>query len=611
MQFNEAQQGAVDFYQGPCLTLAGPGSGKTAVITHRTKNLIEKYGVSPSEILVVTFTKAAAMEMKERFLSLTNQTSTTATFGTFHAVFFTVLKYAYHYRAENIIRDEQKVVFIRNLLRHFPIDYEDENECIQTLLSEISGVKNSNIPIEHYYSSNFPEHTFRDVFMNYQKMLQKNRLIDFDDMLVYTYELFSQRKDILALWQKKFRYILIDEFQDINGLQYEIIRMLAAPENNLFVVGDDDQSIYRFRQARPEIMLNFEKDYADAKRIVLNYNYRSDGNIVAAAGRLIAHNTGRFAKDIKAFHPAKEAVVCKTYRTQREENLGLIHALKEYTAAGGDWSDAAVLFRTNTQPRLLMQQLMEYNIPFRTRDNIPNIYEHWIAKDMESYLRIAHGSRRRADFLQIMNRPNRYIGRDSLEEDTVAFDVWADYYDKMEQSWIARRIDRLYHDCKMLAGMKPFAAVNYIRKGIGYDDYIKEYADQRGMNEEELLDILEQLTDMTKEFDSFDDWQEQKEKYLKELQRAMEKQRTKGEGVVLSTLHSSKGLEYDVVFLIDVNEKIMPYKKAVLDADLEEERRMFYVGMTRAKKQLYLFSVELLNNHSAEPSRFLKELQET
>ena len=380
MQFNEAQQEAVDFYQGPCLTLAGPGSGKTAVITHRTKNLIEKYGVSPSEILVVTFTKAAAMEMKERFLSLTNQTSTTATFGTFHAVFFTVLKYAYHYRAENIIRDEQKVVFIRNLLRHFPIDYEDENECIQTLLSEISGVKNSNIPIEHYYSSNFPEHTFRDVFMNYQKMLQKNRLIDFDDMLVYTYELFSQRKDILALWQKKFRYILIDEFQDINGLQYEIIRMLAAPENNLFVVGDDDQSIYRFRQARPEIMLNFEKDYADAKRIVLNYNYRSDGNIVAAAGRLIAHNTGRFAKDIKAFHPAKEAVVCKTYRTQREENLGLIHALKEYTAAGGDWSDAAVLFRTNTQPRLLMQQLMEYNIPFRTRDNIPNIYEHWMQK---------------------------------------------------------------------------------------------------------------------------------------------------------------------------------------------------------------------------------------
>lgn len=302
------------------------------------------------------------------------------------------------------------MVFIRNLLRHFPIDYEDENECIQTLLSEISGVKNSNIPIEHYYSSNFPEHTFRDVFMNYQKMLQKNRLIDFDDMLVYTYELFSQRKDILALWQKKFRYILIDEFQDINGLQYEIIRMLAAPENNLFVVGDDDQSIYRFRQARPEIMLNFEKDYADAKRIVLNYNYRSDGNIVAAAGRLIAHNTGRFAKDIKAFHPAKEAVVCKTYRTQREENLGLIHALKEYTAAGGDWSDAAVLFRTNTQPRLLMQQLMEYNIPFRTRDNIPNIYEHWIAKDMESYLRIAHGSRRRADFLQIMNGRTVILG---------------------------------------------------------------------------------------------------------------------------------------------------------------------------------------------------------
>ena len=611
MNYNKSQQQAIRHKDGPMLVLAGPGSGKTAVITQRTKQLIEYENIDPSNILVITFTRAAAQEMKQRFLAATGEERTKVTFGTFHAIFFMVLKLAYHFDSGNIISEEQRYQFMREILSYHHLEYRDEGEFIGDVLTEISRVKNEQIPLEHFYSSSCGEEVFRKIYREYDERLKRNRLIDFDDMLTYTYELFSQRKDILSAWQKKYRYILIDEFQDINLIQWKIMCMLAAPENNLFVVGDDDQSIYRFRQARPEIMLNFEKDYADAKRIVLNYNYRSDGNIVAAAGRLIAHNTGRFAKDIKAFHPAKEAVVCKTYRTQREENLGLIHALKEYTAAGGDWSDAAVLFRTNTQPRLLMQQLMEYNIPFRTRDNIPNIYEHWIAKDMESYLRIAHGSRRRADFLQIMNRPNRYIGRDSLEEDTVAFDVWADYYDKMEQSWIARRIDRLYHDCKMLAGMKPFAAVNYIRKGIGYDDYIKEYADQRGMNEEELLDILEQLTDMTKEFDSFDDWQEQKEKYLKELQRAMEKQRTKGEGVVLSTLHSSKGLEYDVVFLIDVNEKIMPYKKAVLDADLEEERRMFYVGMTRAKKQLYLFSVELLNNHSAEPSRFLKELQET
>ena len=609
--FNKPQSEAITHGKGPALILAGPGSGKTLVITQRVKNLIEKQHIRPSNILVITFTKAAATQMKERFTILMGEGRYPVTFGTFHAVFFSVLKNAYHYTAQNIIREEKKYQILYDIIHRMELEYEDEQEFMSGVLSEISLVKNERIDLAHYYAKNCAADIFRKIYQQYEAGKQRAGLIDFDDMLVYTYELFRERKDILALWQKQYPYILIDEFQDINKLQFEIVKMMALPHNNLFVVGDDDQSIYRFRQARPEIMLNFEKDYADAKRIVLNYNYRSDGNIVAAAGRLIAHNTGRFAKDIKAFHPAKEAVVCKTYRTQREENLGLIHALKEYTAAGGDWSDAAVLFRTNTQPRLLMQQLMEYNIPFRTRDNIPNIYEHWIAKDMESYLRIAHGSRRRADFLQIMNRPNRYIGRDSLEEDTVAFGVWADYYDKMEQSWIARRIDRLYHDCKMLAGMKPFAAVNYIRKGIGYDDYIKEYADQRGMNEEELLDILEQLTDMTKEFDSFDDWQEQKEKYLKELQRAMEKQRTKGEGVVLSTLHSSKGLEYDVVFLIDVNEKIMPYKKAVLDADLEEERRMFYVGMTRAKKQLYLFSVELLNNHSAEPSRFLKELQET
>ena len=609
MEFNNAQQEAVCFLNGPCLTLAGPGSGKTAVITHRTKYLIEHGNVEPSHILVVTFTKAAAMEMKERFLKLMEQKATTVTFGTFHAIFFAILKHAYHYNAENIIREEQKLYLVKNLIRQFHVEYEDENECIGNVLSEISSVKNLNLDIANYYSKNFAENVFRDIYRSYEKTLRKSRLIDFDDMLVYTYELFLQRKDILALWQKKYQYILIDEFQDINSIQYEIVKMLAAPLNNLFVVGDDDQSIYRFRQARPEIMMNFETDMPGAKRIVLDQNYRSDANVVEAAGRLIAHNTNRFTKDIKAAQPGREAVIMKVYKDQREENLQLIQALQTYLKAGGCLSDVAVLFRTNTQPRLLMQQLMEYNIPFKTRDSIPNIYDHWIAKDIETYIRIAGGSVARSDFLAIMNRPNRYIGRDSLEDDTVAFDVWADYYDKLDQPWIARRIDQLYHDCKLLKGMKPFAALNYIRKGVGYDDYIKEYANKRNINEEELFDILEELTSMAKDYDSFADWQEHKERYLLELKQAQKQKNEEGDSLSLATLHSAKGLEYDVVFLVDVNEKVMPYKKAVLDAEIEEERRMFYVGMTRAKKQLYLFSVEKMNNHTMDISRFITEIK--
>lgn len=610
MRFNKAQQEAICFLDGTCLTIAGPGSGKTSVITHRTRYLIEEGHVNPSEILVVTFTKAAAQEMKERFLKLIGQKTTAVTFGTFHAVFFAVLKHAYRYTAENIIRSEQKMNLMKGLIRRFHVDYEDENECIRNLLSEISSVKNSHIPIEHYYSSHYPEYVFRDVYRGYEKLLHTNCLLDFDDMLVYTYELFCERRDILALWQAKYKYILIDEFQDINSIQYEIVKMLAAPQNNLFIVGDDDQSIYRFRQAIPEIMLNFEKDYKNVKRIELNYNYRCDGHIVKAAKCLISHNQNRFKKDMKTLNPASNQVIVKSYKDQREENIGLIHALQEYSAAGGKWSDTAVLFRTNTQPGLLVQQMMEYNIPFQTKDMIPNIYEHWIVKDLECYIRIGLGSCRRSDFLMIMNRPNRYIGRDSLEEEKVAFDVWADYYDKCEQPWIARRIDRMAYDVKMLAAMKPFAAINYIRRGIGYDDYIREYAQLRGVKEEELFDVLEEVSAMAKEYESFADWQGQKERYLRELAQAAEKQNQAQDGVFLSTLHSAKGLEYDVVFIIDVNEKVMPYKKAQLDVELEEERRMFYVGMTRARKQLYLFYVEKINNHTMKPSRFLAEIKE-
>lgn len=610
MQWNKAQQEAICFHNGPCLTLAGPGSGKTAVITQRTYNLIHQWKVDPFHILVVTFTRAAAREMRERFLRLEGQESTRVTFGTFHAVFFTILKHAYGYSADNILREDEKLVLMKQLIRRFHVDYEDEAECISLLLAEISSVKNSHIDVAHYYSANVGEQVFRDIYRAYQKELSRSRRIDFDDMLVYTYELFAQRKDILSQWQEKYQYILVDEFQDINSIQYEIVKMLAAPRNNLFIVGDDDQSIYRFRQARPEIMLNFVRDYPKASQILLDVNYRCDANIVAAAGRVIAHNQNRFPKDIRAERGAQAAVVRKVYKNQREENLGLLQALQAYLASGGQPGDVAVLFRTNTQPRLLMQQLMEYNIPFQTRDRLPNIYDHWIMKDLEAYIRIAGGSNARSDFLQIMNRPNRYIGRDSLEEETVAFDVWADYYNKMEQEWIARRIDKLNYDCNMLARMNPFSAVNYIRRGIGYEEYLTEYAKKRNINPEDLLDVLEQLTELSKGFESFRDWERHRTEYREELRAAAEAQRQKKEGVVLSTLHSSKGLEYDIVFLIDVNEGVMPYKKALLQAELEEERRMFYVGMTRAKKQLYLFSVEQMGNHGVEPSRFLKEMED-
>ena len=597
MSFNASQTRAIHHKNGPMLVLAGPGSGKTLVITERTKYLIEECGIDPAQILVITFTKAAATEMKRRFQRKMNR-SCPVTFGTFHAVYFAILKHAYNYSADNIAREEQRYQCMREIIAKEHLTYEDETEFITSLLGEISLVKNSGIQIANYYSKNCAETVFRKVYREYHEFLYKNRLIDFDDMLVYTKELFEQRPDILAAWQNKYRYILIDEFQDINRIQYDIIKMLAGERKNLFIVGDDDQSIYRFRGAKPEIMLHFKDDYPEAETVLLDVNYRSTKNIVASAGCLISHNKERFTKKIEAADQGDIPIEWQQFESQR---------IQEAVERGAKYEEFAVLFRTNTQPRLLMEQLMEYNIPFRTRDTVPNLYEHWIAKDIFAYIRIAMGSRERRDFLQIMNRPKRYISRESLDEETVAFDVWEWYYE--EQPWVAKRIEKLEGDIRMLERLSPYAAINYIRKAIGYDEFCTEYADYRRIKADDLFDVLDELLDAAREYKTYDAWFDHIENYTKELQEFYRVQNQNPNSVALATLHSAKGLEYENVYIIDVNEGVMPYKKAVLEPEVEEERRMFYVGMTRAKKNLHLFSVRQLNHKDAEISRFIKEAQ--
>ena len=321
MSFNTSQHEAIRHKDGPMLVLAGPGSGKTLVITERTRCLIEDYHIAPSNILVITFTRAAAMEMKERFSRLTGGKGYPVTFGTFHAVFFSMLKHAYHYTAENIVREEQRVQCMREIIAKHRLEYEDEMEFVQTLLGEIGLVKNAGIAIANYYSKNCAEEMFRRIYSEYHEYLYNHRLIDFEDMLLYTWELLSERADILRAWQQKYRYILIDEFQDINKLQFDIVKLLAGEAQNLFVVGDDDQSIYRFRGARPEIMLRFGKDFPRAATVLLDTNYRSQENIVAQSLNLISHNKERYQKRIKAAQPAGTKVEYVVFESQRQENL--------------------------------------------------------------------------------------------------------------------------------------------------------------------------------------------------------------------------------------------------------------------------------------------------
>ena len=604
MAFSKAQTQAIMHKDGPMMVLAGPGSGKTTVITHRVQYLTKEYGIDPGDILVITFTRAAAGEMRERYEALTGGGSR-VTFGTFHSIFFRILKLAYRYTADNIVREEQQMQFVRELAQAGGLEPEDENEFAASILSEISSVKGERIALEHYYSKNCPDAVFRQLYAGYEEKMRRAGLIDFDDMMVLCLELFTERKDILSAWQRRYRYILIDEFQDINRLQYEIVRMLAKPEDNLFIVGDDDQSIYRFRGAKPEIMLGFERDYPGAGRILLDVNYRSTEEIVAPALRLIGENQKRFSKAIHTTGRHGKNVITKLWQDPGEENLAIAREIQLYLQSGVRPGDIAVLYRTNAGPRFLMEKLMEYNLPFRTRDTVPNLYEHWISRNILTYIRIAMGSRAREDILQVINRPKRYISRDAMPDETVSFEKMKAFY--AEKDWIAERIESLEGDLRAIARMSPLAAVNYIRQGMGYDEYLIEYAAFRRMRPEELLETADELKESAAGFKTFDEWFAHIEAYKEELLRQAAQRRTEPDAITLATMHSAKGLEFPIVYILDANEGITPHSRAMLDEDMEEERRLFYVAMTRAKTRLHVYAVRERYHKKAEVSRFVWE----
>ena len=612
--FTKSQSEAIRHVDGPLLVLAGPGSGKTTVVTKRVQYLVQDCSISPSSILVITFTKAAAMEMKERFTRLMEQQAQppggygNVSFGTFHAVFFNILKLSYGFTVANIITEETRRQYLKESADQMKLEIDDENEFLTGIAGEISLIKNERVALEHYFSKNCSEEVFRKIYEGYEERKKRARLIDFDDMLVYTWELLSQRKDILSAWQKKYQYILVDEFQDINRLQYDILRLLAEPENNLFIVGDDDQSIYRFRGARPEIMLNFRKDYPQSGQVLLNDNFRSTTQIVEAAGRVIARNKTRFPKNIIARGGDGALVRSLEFPDQQQECAYILREIQNWQARGGSLRQVAVIYRTNTQPRVVIQKLMEYNLPFRVRDQVPNLFQHWIARDLFCYMRLAMGSGLRKDLLPVLNRPKRYLSRECLNDERISWEYMLNFY--KDKRYVCDRIERLQYDLKMMSRMGPFAAINYIRHVIGYEEYLKEYAGFRRMNVEDLLEVLSDLQESAREYHTYDEWFVYIEKYTEEMEQLKKRQQEVKDGVHLTTMHSSKGLEYEKVFILDAAEGITPYKKAALEPDLEEERRMFYVAMTRAKKELTICWTKKVGSHEKKPSRFLEEMQE-
>ena len=547
--------------------------------------------------------------MKNRTRSICGPSSYAVTFGTFHGIYYGILKWAYRLNQSNLLSDEEKYRILREILPGIDWDQEpeadEEKDYLQELAIEIGNVKNNCMDIEEYEPVKYTTEKFRKLYRTYEETKKKYRKIDFEDMLIQCRDLFMKRPDILKKWQEKFQYILVDEFQDVNQAQYDVVRMLAAPQDNLFVVGDDDQSVYGFRGAKPGIMKEFMKDYPKARQILLDVNYRSSGYIVKGALRVIGNNKIRFEKKIEAFRKPDETVHVQEVKDPVQEAEYVLERIREYREKGVSYTEMAVLYRTNVDARAMSELMTEYQIPFVMKEHLNNIYEHFIALDMISYLRLSQGEYDRKYFLQIANRPNRYLTRESMKTGNVSYESLRRYY--RDKDWMVDRIDQLEWDMKMICDKTPYAAIQYIRKRMGYDEFLKEYAAYRKISSEDLFAVLEEIWQNSKGYGTIKEWFEHIESYGKMLKEQNKKNGEK-EGVNLMTMHAAKGLEFDTVFVIEANEGSCPYKKATADEEIEEERRLFYVAMTRAKRKLVISYVKEKNGKDLLPSRFVSEL---
>lgn len=606
MRFSKEQSVAIMHTDGPMMVIAGPGSGKTTVITRRIKYLIESAGVSPADILVITFTRAAALEMEQRFKSITQGENYQVRFGTFHSIFFWIIKRAYGLDNSSVINETEKRNMLDGIVKTMSVDYDNKEDVISSIMSQISLVKCNMIDVENYYSTDMPENYFREIYRRFDKEMKRVGKLDFDDMMVMCYDLLVKRPDILGQLRKLFRYILVDEFQDSNKLQYEILKLLSKPCENVFIVGDDDQSVYGFRGAKPEIMQAFTKDFNKVKVTYLSENYRCGRTISEASIRVISQNSNRFKKKLASASEYDGLVKVLYPMDSRDESLLIVKSVKEHYNKGIPYEKQAVLYRTNNEPRMLVYRLNEFNIPYTISDSMPNIFDHFVIKNVLDYINMALGDRSRSTFLRVMNKPSRYISRDILWEENIDFNKLMGRLGSKD--YVIEHLYKLEADLKLIAKMKPYAAVNFIRKSVGYDGYIKDYCEYRQMDSTEFYDILDTFAGMIQDMTSFGDMFEFIDNYS-DIISIQQKNNRERQGVNLMTMHSSKGLEFDVVHIIEACDGITPYKKAKTRAEREEERRMFYVAMTRAKDELYIYCPRTVLGKEKTASPFVKNLE--
>ena len=417
-KLNENQKKAVEHVQGPCMVLAGPGSGKTRVITYRIVNMIVNNNIPPARILAISFTKNSSMEMKNRAMQICNdQRINKVTFGTFHAVFYKILRYFGRYDMNSILDEKTKRITIKGILKNLNVENGEDDETVGQVINEISYVKNELMDKQDFESEVLKKDEFINAYNMYEEYKEQVKKIDFDDMLLRTYYLLSENKQALEMVRQVYKYILVDEFQDINRVQFEVLKLMANPNNNIFVVGDEDQSIYGFRGARPDFLLQFEEYFKGTDKILLDINYRSKKEIIDVSNKLIEKNVSRYDKTIKC-HQGEGAVVNYIMPKDSEDEAIQIgkEILEEIKKDYMEYSDFAVIYRTNIQSRALVDVFMDMRIPFTIKDSVVTIYDHWAARDILSYLKISVRKNTNEDWIRIINKPFRYISRENLNQ---------------------------------------------------------------------------------------------------------------------------------------------------------------------------------------------------
>lgn len=611
---NAKQIEAVQALNGPVLILAGAGSGKTRALTHRIAYLIAT-GIKPENILAITFTNKAAGEIKERVAKLLASVSSLVAvppyMGTFHSICLRILRQDIDKlgRERNfIIYDEDDQL---SLLKKVMVDLEINPKKFNpsSLLGKISKLKSELITAKEFSDSakEFSEKILSQLYISYQLALKKNNAVDFDDLIMLCVELFQTNSETLVKYQDIFKYILVDEYQDTNRAQYVWVSLLAKKDRNLFVIGDDYQSIYQWRQADIRNILDFEKDYPEAKIILLEQNYRSTKNILAAANNIILNNKNQHHKKLWTENTEGEEIILKENHSEREEGEFIVKTIENEVSAGVPISNFTVLYRTHAQSRAVEEAMIKYGLPYRILGGV-KFYQRREVKDILAYLRLALNPNDEVSLSRIYNVPSRGIG-------TVSFEKL-----KKGETDVGAKQLAAYTELKKLLNelqtktqeLSPTLLIKYLIKRIGYERHIVDgttNGDERWQNVQELFTA-------TKKFDSLAT-PEGTEKFLEEVALIQEtdKLEKRGQTITLMTLHSAKGLEFPVVFMVGMEDGIFPHQSSFFDpTNLEEERRLCYVGITRAKQKLYLtFCRKRMiygTTQSNSPSRFLFEIPE-